>query len=193
MSSLFNKIQDIKNLSKSELNGKKRELIFQDILLEQLQSSAPPYFEYQKNVRYENIIYTKKKIKSNNVFKLGITDFNDRFKNHYGIIEVKFGIYNRTADLNHAFTQLLNYGIYEHKDHFELITESYVKVIFYDENKKLLKKFRNQFRSLLCGKSPSKLGENCKYNFSDFKIHTFKITPEFNIREVQDFIRKHYE
>lgn len=194
INNLYFEINKIKNLSSFELQNKKRELIYQDIIYKHFMNINSPYFKYYKNVYYRSIIYEKKKCsKSKNMFKLGITDFCDRYKDKYGVIETKFGIYNNQTKLNHALIQLLTYGIYEHKHYYVLLTEGEFYIIFYNENKKYIKQFHNKFRSKLCDKSPSVLGESNKYDFSKFKIHILKITPSFTLQMYQNFIKNHYE
>lgn len=191
---LYTEIQNIKNLSKEELGSKKREIMYQDLVYQQFLEINSDEFEYRKGGYYKNIIYEKKKYnKSNNVFKLGITDFDDKYKNKNGVIELKFGIYSSPAKLNHALIQTLSYGIYIHKDYYVLMDIRELKIIFYDENKKAIKRFHNRFRSKLCEKSPRVLGETNNYDFSQFKIHTIAITPDFTLDCYQNFIKNHYE
>lgn len=188
---IFSIVEDVKNLSNTNSNfRKKKENLYRDEVYN-LCCNLFPNITFKKEVQYKDM-FDKKSTKKRK-FKTGITDMEMDFMGRNGVFEFKFNSTHTEKEWNGAIAQCLIYGVFKHRNHYVILDENRINVIFYDENKHLIKKYHNKKRHYLDLLTPREMGEKNTETFTNWKIHKFKITPSFKIETLLNFINNHYE
>ena len=169
---------------------KKKENLYRDLVYE-LYGKVCPDIKFSKEVQYKNIL--DKKSKKKYFFKTGITDMELNFQGKTGVVEFKYNATRTKKEWDSAIAQCFVYGLYKFRDVYMVHSESKIEVIFYDENKQIIRKFLNDNRIYLHKFTPRQIGEQNTDTFLNLKKHTFNITPSFKVNTFLQFIKNHYE
>ena len=188
---IFSIIEEVKNLSNTNSNfKKKKENLYRDEVYN-LCCNLFPNITFKKEVQYKDMIDEKSRKKE--TFTTGITDMEMDFMGRNGVFEFKFNSTHTEKEWNSARCQCLIYGLYKFRSHYIVLDENKIEVIFYNENKHLIIETKKHNRIFLRKFTPRGIAERNTDSFGKLKKHTFKITPSFKIETLLNFINNHYE